>query len=84
MEAPGVDCNGRPCTNTTNLRLLEILMNLGVRNVCVRKAKLIHGRGKSGSRQEIFTNINMYIHLSMYIYSVSIGVVEGKAQEGQL
>ena len=32
-----MDCNGRPCPNATNLRLLQVLMNYGKESVCVRE-----------------------------------------------
>lgn len=64
-----MDSNGGPYTNTTNLRLLQILTNYGLRNVCVRER---HGRGESGSWQEMCTSINIYAS----IYPVSTGLAE--------
>lgn len=78
MEALGTDCNGRPYTNTTNLRLFQILTNYGLRNVCVRESKLIHGRGESGSWQEMCTSINVYAS----IYPVSTGSAERESTRG--
>jgi len=38
MEALVMVCDGRPCPNTMNLRLLQVLMNYGLRKVrCVRE-----------------------------------------------